>query len=212
MSVCFVISLSKNNGNCYQLSRDSLFAYCCRHGYDILHKFQSYSKYNDCQTILQLFSKYDYVVTIGVDIFIERPEIKLQELSRGPVTMGVQLGKDGSLIKENTFNGDFIIYKNCPQTIAILQTMKDQQLKYSSGQTYINNKIRDKISVCYQLQVAAPSMNQHVDYSHVDVSSFFCIHFHWIILRVPANVKAKQQYMRQYLLEKQRGSDAHTPQ
>ena len=151
MSVCFVISLSKNNGNCYQLSR-------------------------------------------------------------GPITMGVQLGIDGSIKNENTLNGDFIIYRNCQQTVDILKAMKAQQTKYSSGQTYINDKIRDKISVCYQLQVAAPSMNQHVDYSSVDISSFFCIHFHWIILRVPANVRAKQQYMRQYLMQKYRGKNANTSQ
>lgn len=70
--IVFWTSYSNNNLNVFNKSLPNHEQYCKLHNYDLINYKESYNKYIDAQRILDLFQKYEIVISFGTDVIIKR--------------------------------------------------------------------------------------------------------------------------------------------
>ena len=175
MPCALVTSHSSNNQELFELTYPNHREYCERHGYTLFPDEEPYTAYTDTAKVRKLLSNYDIVVTMGVDLWIQRPEIPLSGLANDGITLCREL--------KGTLNADLIIYKAGQQTIRTLNAIDSFQHKFRDGQQALNRLSKDSRYIIFvndKLQVAAPIMNPDIDYKDIDVSGYFALHFHKI--------------------------------
>ena len=143
--IIFWSSYSDNNLNVFNKSLLNHQKYCNIHKYDLLNFKESYNRYIDVQRILDLFEKYDIVITIGTDIIIKR----MQDPIENYIDNSFCITMCREVSKQKVLNGDFIIYIKSDETFKILNNIKANQLKYVDGQSFLNNLVNKNLIKIY---------------------------------------------------------------
>lgn len=166
-------SYSQNNLGVFELTTQNHSDYCIKHGYTYHPVDEPYNPYIDVDEILGYLTEYDLVVTMGVDVLIQHPETPIERFAHDGVTMCREL-------QSGTLNADLILYTRA--AIPILNKVADIQNEMKDGQTALNHlSIRTKgIYEEPMLQIAAPVMNDRLDYKNVCIEDYFALHYHTV--------------------------------
>jgi len=164
---CLLQSVSPNNFKLFGLTYENHYGYVQKHGYDFLVYNEPYTPYIVTDRVRTLLHTYDVVITIGCDLLIQHPELSL--VYPHTVTMCRELG-------HGCLNGDLIIYRSLPETFKNLDTLDEYQYKFKDGQQALNRCF--SVHEEPMLQIAAPIMNPHKDYTGVNIEDYFAMHFH----------------------------------
>ncbi len=191
----FVVSYSANNKDVYDLSLQNHCAYCARHNYKLVSINEPYNPFIDTARVRKFILEFPFVVVLGADIIIRRFSIPVESfIDRPGITMCHEYG--GGVL-----NGDFIIFTATSETHSVLDALDELQPRIENGQSALNvlyNRKLPGINAREYMQIAAPRMNPHIDYSGVDFDKYFSIHYH--TMGRPPTPAIKAEAMRQDLM------------
>ena len=210
---CLTSDYSSHNKRIRDLSYCNHLCYCEQHGYDLIEFKCPYNPHLNIDRMLSLLDKYEFVVNIGTDVIIQKSEIGIPDLCKGPE---VKYKKNGVLTcypegiippcvacKEyfgSVINGDFVILHKCSEAYDFLKWLKNNQEKTYDSQSWLTrlyNEGHRWFGENPKIQIAAPSINKHKNFSGVNVSDYFSIHFH--TLGIHPDVDTKYKGMTEFL-------------
>lgn len=174
MRAALITSHSPNNRAVFDLTCSNHLEYCQRHSYDYIPNDEPYSPHMPTKYLLSILSDYDFIATMGVDLWIQHPEKPLEDFLRQGITLCPEF-------VGGTLNADFIVYRNCPETIAVLEKVSLVQQSKEDGQQALNQLYKDGYPGIYSekyMQIAAPEMNPLKSYEGFNVEDYFARHFH----------------------------------
>ena len=163
-------SYSPNNRGVFELTTQNHDDYCLKHGYTYCPVDEPYNPYINVDEILGYLKEYELVVTMGVDLTIQHPEIPIEQFARKGITICPE-------IKSGILNADLVLYTR--ESVALLEKIKVEQVHMKDGQTAINHfsKRSNLIHREPMLQIAAPVMNDRLDYKNVCIEDYFALHY-----------------------------------
>jgi hypothetical protein len=174
MHAALITSHSQNNKTVFDLTTDNHREYCQRRSYDYIPNDEPYSPHMPTKYLLSILTGYDFIATMGVDLWIQHPEKPLEDFLRQGITLCPEFSG-------GTLNADFIVYKNCPETIAVLEKVSLVQQSKKDGQQALNQLYKDGFPGIYSekyMQIAAPVMNPCKSYKGFNTEDYFTLHFH----------------------------------
>ena len=189
-----ITSHSHNNQEVFELTSDNHFEYCKRHGYEYIPKDEPYNKYVDTKYLLSIIPRYDFIVTMGVDLWIQHPEIPIEQYLRQGITMCPQP-------TNQQLNADFIVWRNCKETFDILNEISRVQPTVLDGQRALNQLYKTGFSGIYSeqyMQIAAPSINPVINEKGINSKEYFALHFH--TLGISPNVSSKINALKSWII------------
>ena len=165
-------SYGEGNRNVFALTTQNHAEYCKRHGYDYLPVEEKYNPYVDTDMLFKLLDDYDLVVTIGCDVVIQQLDTPVDKFFHRGIVMCKEYAGP-------TLNADLMLY-NGARAGDILYRLSIFQQQRATGQAALN-ALYGKVPGIYNepdMQIAAPSMNPKLDYSGVDFTKYFALHYH----------------------------------
>lgn len=181
MTTCLLQTHSKVNEDLYQLTLPNHAAYAGRHEYDMVQINRSYSDVmeNGLDYIDAQLRTYDWVLTIGSDVIITKPEVPLSAFDDG--FHSVFIGEEG--LGLDIVNFDVVLWKRgdgCRRVIDRLRELKPQWMQHSWGlqagvnMMLMNKELKDDLGV-YQARAmqSAPFLNRRSTWQAGD----FALHF-----------------------------------